>query len=73
MGFCFNTQLRLLHTVKDSVKHNKSKQSRQTRLIRNPVIRSKRPHQQQQQQQQLSREDYSFLRSIGLKIRKSRK
>lgn len=70
MGFCFNSQLRLLHTVKDSVSHNKSKEDEQSRLIRNPDITSKT---RQQQQQQLSTQDYSFLRSIGLKIRKFKK
>lgn len=59
----------MLHTVKDSVSHNKSKEDEQSRLIRNPDITSKT----RQQQQQLSTQDYSFLRSIGLKIRKLKK
>lgn len=65
MGFCFNRQLRMLH---DSIsKSNKNMEFKQTRLIRNPVIRRKTSRKQQQQ---LSAEDYGFLKSIGLKVRK---
>lgn len=62
MGFCFNQQVRMLHSVKDSVKHNKRRQFTQAAVIRKPTISPVRG-------QQLSTEDYSFLRSIGLKVR----
>lgn len=66
MGFCFNhNQLRMLHTMNDSSsKSNKRKEYKQIRLIHNPIIRRKTSHKQ------LSAEDYDFLKSIGLKIRK---
>lgn len=57
MGFCFNRQLHMLHSVKD----NKRRCLRRRGLIRDPVISRKTA--------QLSAEDYSFLKSIGLKIK----
>lgn len=65
MGFCFNRQLRMLHTMQDTAaKSNKRKKSNQIRVIRNPVISRKASHKK------LSAEDNRFLKSIGLKIRK---
>ena len=67
MGFCFNNQLRMLHAMKDSIKRNKSKQIKRSRLIRKPAIKTRR-----RLHPQLSAEDYSFLQSIGLKVRRRR-
>ena len=66
MGFCFNNQLRMVHVTRDSIKHNKNRQIKRPRLIRNPSIKSRR-----RQLPQLSAEDYSFLQSIGLSVRKN--
>lgn len=65
MGFCFNKQVRMLHAVKDSMKHNKRRQFTQAAITHKSSVSRVR--------HQLSAEDYSFLRSIGLKVRIPRK
>jgi hypothetical protein len=66
MGICYNNQQRMLHVMKNSVKYNnKRRQSTQIELIHNPVSQQTR-----HQNKNLSTADYSFLKSIGLKIRK---
>lgn len=68
MGFCFNRQLRMLHTVKNTVKHNKRREVTHGKVIHDPVIK-----RTTRLNNKLSSKDYSFLRSIGLKIRNPRK
>lgn len=69
MGFCFNRQLRMIHSLKDSVKNNKKKQFAGSGLIRQSTIKRKARSRNIHRHQQLSAKDYSFLRSLGLEIR----
>lgn len=68
MGFCFNRQRHMMFAIRESMKNHKSTPLTQSKVTRHPDVRTKRHCQQQQHQ--LTAEDYSFLQSIGLKVRK---